>query len=125
MARSLVQEKSLAFALHVIEVYKQLQSDREFVLSRQLLRSGTSIGANIEEAIAAQSRKDFLSKMSVASKEARETRYWLTPLEQSRLTETNLESSLKEVDEIIRMLTAIVKTTAEQPSSTQNSKLKT
>ena len=125
MAKSLVQEKSLAFALHVIEVYKQLQGDREFVLSRQLLRSGTSIGANIEEALAAQSRKDFLSKMSVPSKEARETRYWLKLLQTGQLSRTDLGSSLLEVEELIRILTSMVKTTGERPSPIQTSNLKT
>ena len=120
MAKSLAQEKSLTFALHVIEVYKPLQSDREFVLSRQLLRSGSSIGADIEETLAAQSRKDFLSKMSVASKVARETRYWRTLLQAGHLGQTDWDPSLREIDEIIRQLTAMVKTTSERPPPTQN-----
>ena len=76
MSQSIVREKSFAFALEIISLYKQLQSEKEFVLSKQMLRSGTSIGANIEKALAGQSRRDFLAKMSIASKEARETRYW-------------------------------------------------
>jgi four helix bundle protein len=68
-----VQKKSFEFALLIIKLYQVMQSKREYVLSKQLLRSGTSIGANVEEAIAGQSRKDFLSKMAIASKEARET----------------------------------------------------
>ena len=83
MAKSIIQTKSFMFALQIIALYKVLQGQREFVISRQLLRSGTSIGANVEEASAAQSRADFLSKMSIASKEARETRYWLLLLEES------------------------------------------
>ena len=75
MSQSIVREKSFAFALEIISLYKQLQSEKEFVLSKQMLRSGTSIGANIEEALAGQSRRDFLAKMSIASKEARETCY--------------------------------------------------
>ena len=71
MSQSIVREKSFAFALEIISLYKQLQSEKEFVLSKQMLRSGTSIGANIEEALAGQSRRDFLAKMSIASKEAR------------------------------------------------------
>ena len=125
MTRSLVQEKSLAFPLHVIEVYKKLQGDPEFVLSGQCLRSGTGIGANVEEALAAQSRRDFLSKMSVTSKETRETRYRLMLLQAGRLSQADLDSSLRGIDEIILMLTAIVKTTNGQYSPTQNSKLKT
>ena len=71
------KEKSYSFALQIIRLYKSLLKQNEFVLSKQLLRSGTSIGANVEEALAGQSRADFLSKMSIASKEARETHYWL------------------------------------------------
>jgi four helix bundle protein len=71
-----VAELSFDFSLRIIYLYKILVEKREYILSKQLLKSGTSIGANIEEASAAQSRKDFISKMSIASKEARETRYW-------------------------------------------------
>ena len=77
MRENAIQTKSFALAMATIDLYKRLQSKREYVISRQLLRSGTSVGANVEEANAGQSRKDFLSKMSVASKEARETKYWL------------------------------------------------
>ena len=77
MKQSLIKEKSYSFALQIIRLYKSLLKQNEFVLSKQLLRSGTSIGANVEEALAGQSRADFLSKMSIASKEARETHYWL------------------------------------------------
>jgi four helix bundle protein len=124
MSRSIVREKSFAFALEVIALYQKLQNEREYVLSKQLLRSGTSIGANVEEAVAAQSRRDFLSKMSVASKEARETRYWLVLLEQSKLTRVEIKSSIGSVEELIRILTSIVKSTAETDSPTQNSKPK-
>jgi four helix bundle protein len=75
MAESLIQKKSFEFSLEIIRLYKRLQIQREFVLSNQLLRSGTSIGANVEEASAGQSRKDFVAKMCIAAKEARETRY--------------------------------------------------
>ncbi|MFQ5613627.1 MAG: four helix bundle protein, partial [Anaerolineae bacterium] len=84
-----------------------------YVLSKQLLRSGTSIGANVEEAGAAQSRKDFLPKMSIASKEARETRYWLQLLQESGLVDVDVGRELELVDELIRILTSIVKTTGE------------
>jgi len=77
---NLIQDRSFEFALEVIKLYKLLQQEKEYVISRQLLRSGTSIGANVTEAEAAQSKKDFLSKMSIASKEARETKYWLNLL---------------------------------------------
>lgn len=114
MARSIIQAKSFAFALQIIALYKNLQEQREFVISRQLLRSGTSIGANVEEATAAQSRADFLSKMSIASKEARETRYWLLLLHESQLTSVDITTALIDIEEIIRILTSIVKSTSEK-----------
>jgi four helix bundle protein len=123
MAKSIIHDKSFQFALEVIELYKKLQAEREYVLSKQLLRSGTSIGANVEEALAGQSRRDFLSKMAVASKEARETLYWLVLLQKSNLTKTELNQAIKNNEELIRILTSIVKTTGETPA-TQNSKLK-
>ena|SRR5690348_4844482 len=124
MAKSVIREKSFLFALEVIELFKKLQAGREYVFSKQLLRSGTSIGANIEEALAGQSRKDFLARMAVASKEARETRYWLALLQESHLAKIELEPAIRDTDELIRILTSIVKTTAENPLI-QNSKLKT
>jgi four helix bundle protein len=73
-----VREKSYVFALRIIKLYKYLiEEKKEYVLSRQVLKSGTSIGANVEEAIGGQSKKDFLAKISIAYKEARETHYWL------------------------------------------------
>jgi four helix bundle protein len=77
MKENIVQKKSFDFALKAIELYKGLKSNNDYVLSKQFLRAATAIGANVEEAIAAQSKKDFISKMSIASKEARETKYWL------------------------------------------------
>jgi four helix bundle protein len=110
MGKSIIQDKSFAFALLVIELYKQMVEQREFVLSKQLLRAGTSIGANVEEATAGQSRKDFVSKMAIASKEARETRYWLRLLKASKLAKVDTSQALRDIEEIIRLLTAIVKT---------------
>ncbi len=75
MSESIIKEKSFAFSLHIISLYQLMKAQNEFVLSKQLLKSGTSIGANVEEALAGQSKKDFIAKMSIASKEARETRY--------------------------------------------------
>ena len=131
MEVSPVRAKSYRFALDIIRLYRELQAQREYVLSRQLLRSGTSIGANVEEARAAQSRRDFLSKMAVASKEARESRYWLRLLRDSHLVEADrIRPVIGTANELIRILTAIVKTTGstENGSSqfkTQNSKFKT
>ena len=115
MRENIVQKKSFSLALAVIRLYKQLQAKREFVVSRQLLRSGTSIGANVEEGNAGQSRKDFRAKMSVASKEARETRYWMRLLKESRLVDLDVSGELTQVEELIRILTSIVKTTDEKP----------
>jgi four helix bundle protein len=114
VAESIIQQKSFAFALRIIQLYRELQSQREFILSRQLLRSGISIGANVEEAGAGQSRRDFLAKMAVASKEARETRYWLKLLRESQLAAVDVSEELELVDELIRILTSIVKTTGER-----------
>jgi len=75
---NVIKNKSYNFAIRIVELYKYLKnSKREFTLSRQILRSGTSIGANVEEAIGGQSKKDFISKLSIAYKESRETNYWL------------------------------------------------
>jgi len=109
-----VKEKSFALALSIIKLCRNLESKREFVISRQLMRSGTSIGAQIEEAGAAESRKDFLHKMSIASKEARETNYWLRLLHESEIqTGIDLKPYLQDSVELVGLLTAIVKTTGE------------
>ena len=113
MAESLIQKKSFEFSLEIIRLYQRLQIQREFVLSNQLLRSGTSIGANVEEASAGQSRKDLVAKMCIAAKEARETRYWLRLLQASQLVEVNVSEELSYIEELIRILTSIVKTTRE------------
>jgi len=115
MKDNVVQKKSFDFALVIIRLYQALQDKREFVISRQLLRSGTSIGANVEEGNAGQSRKDFRAKMSVASKEARETKYWLRLLQESNLVDLDVSKELAQINELIRILTSIVKTTDETP----------
>jgi len=108
---NIIKEKSYQFALDIIHLYTQLKQHKEFVLSKQLLRSGTSIGANIEEATAAQSRKDFISKMSISSKEARETNYWLRLLRDSNICESiDYSDLIRDSEEIIKILTSIVKT---------------
>ena len=85
----------------------------EFIISKQILRSATSIGANVEEAIAAQSRKDFVHKMAIASKEARETKYWLRLLDKSDLTTISMTNYLIEIEHIINIITKIIKTSQE------------
>lgn len=108
-----ILELSFDFSLSIIQLYKTLVEKKEFVLSKQLLRSGTSIGANVEEATAAQSRKDFISKMAIASKEARETKYWLRLLEKSKLVDIDYSIYLTQIEHMINILTKIVKTSQE------------
>lgn len=113
-AQNIIVEKSFKFSLLVIALYKKLVESNEYVLSKQILRSGTSIGANVEEAIAGQSRRDFIAKMSIASKEARETRYWIRLLERSEFIKYDYAMLLREIEEIINILTAIVKTSQQK-----------
>ncbi len=113
MRDNVIQEKSYIFAIRIVRLYKYLiKQQKEFVLAKQILRSGTSIGANIEEAIGGQSKKDFLSKLSIAYKEARETNYWLRILKDSGyLKIKEFESIFFDLEEIQKLLTTIIKTT--------------
>lgn len=112
--KNIIQDRSFKFALKIIKLYKILKEQNEYSIGNQILRSATSIGANVEEAIAAQSKKDFLSKISISLKEARETRYWLKLLNESNLIEFDYTYLLKEALEIINILTKIAKTTSER-----------
>ena len=107
------REKSRAFALRVGKLCRLLQErDREYVLSRQLLRSGTAIGALIREAEQAESRADFVHKLSVALKEASETAYWLDLLTESGyLDSVHGQSMMSDTEELLKILTAIIRTT--------------
>ena len=109
---NVVLEKSYALALRMVKLYGYLTEEkREFVLSKQILRSGTSIGANIEEAVGAQSEKDFLSKISIGYKEARETKYWLRLLNDSGyLEEEQAQSLFQDIEEMLKLLGSIQKT---------------
>ena len=108
------RERAFEFALSIVKLCRALEKDRHYVLAKQLLRAGTSIGANIEEAGAAQSRRDFLHKMSIASKEARETNYWLRLIQEAEISPTiDFSTYLEDSLTLIRLLTAIVKTTAQ------------
>ncbi len=113
---SVINTKSYAFALEVIKVYKYLINEKkEFELSKQLLRSGTSIGANINEAVSGQSKRDFVHKLSIALKEARETLYWLKLLTDSGYIELKDFGTLSgSCGEIIRILSSIILTTKEK-----------
>ncbi len=112
MKDNLITTKSKQFAVRIIRLYQHLSNENhEFVLSKQVLRSGTSIGANVREAIQAQSRKDFISKMQIALKEASETEYWLELLhETDYLADKEYESIASDCSDINKILTAIVKT---------------
>lgn len=109
---NIVQIKSYAFAIRIIKTHQFLcENKKEFVLSKQLLRCGTSVGANIEEAIGAQSDKDFYAKLTIAYKEARETHYWIRLLKDTDyLTAEEYKSLLKDIDELLRIIGSIQKT---------------
>lgn len=112
MKENIVQVKSYAFAIKIVNTFKVLQQDsKEFVLSKQFLRAGTSIGANIEEAIGGQSRKDFFAKLTIAYKEARETKYWIRLLTDTNYLdkETN-RILLEDIEELLRIIGSIQKT---------------
>ena len=110
-----VELKSFQFAVRIVKLCKHLQgTKKEYTLSKQLLRSGTSIGANIAEAQQAQSRPDFISKLSIALKEAVETSYWLRLLQATDyLTQMEFQSIFSDCTELEKLLTAIIKTTKE------------
>jgi four helix bundle protein len=116
-----VSEKSYAFALNVIQLARALRKQHEYEIASQLLRCGTSIGANVEEAQCAVSRADFAAKMGIASKEAKETHYWLRLIRDSQvLSQDQIQLRLNEADELIRILTAIVKTAQRSRSPKLN-----
>lgn len=108
-----IQTKSYAFALRIVKLYRFLCDEKkESVLSKQIVRSGTSIGANVEEAIGGQSNKDFLSKMSIVYKEARETHYWLWLLRDSNILDANqAESIIEDCEELLKLSGSIIRTT--------------
>lgn len=113
---NIIVKKSYSFALEIIRIYKYLINDKkEFVLSKQLLRSGTSIGANIHEAIASESKKDFIHKLGTGVKEARETSYWLNLLKDSDYINNEQFKILNDnCDELVRILNSIILTTKER-----------
>ena len=115
---NIVCEKSYAFALSVIQLARTLRKQHEYEIASQLLRCGTSIGANIEEAQCGVSRADFAAKMGIASKEAGETHYWLRLVRDSQtLPHDQIQPRLKEAQELVRILTAIVKTSQKSRNS--------
>ena len=115
MKESVIKDKSKDFALRIIKLYKYLTTtatNKEYILSKQVVRSGTSIGANVKEALRGQSRSDFRAKMNIALKEASETEYWLELLyEAEYIDETSYNSIIEDNRELIKILTTIVKNT--------------
>ena len=116
-----VESKSFRFAVRIVNLCKHLNTDRkEYILSKQLLRAGTSVGANIVEAEQGQSRADFVSKMNIALKEAAETNYWLRLLQATDyLTESEFTSIIADCRELEKILTSIIKTTRSTPNKSR------
>ncbi len=109
--KNIIKEKSFAFAIEIVFLYKVLAEKKEFVLSRQMLRSGTSIGANIREAEHAQSKADFINKLSISLKEANETEYWIDLLFETKyLTEIEFQNIKPKIIELLKLLTSIINT---------------
>ena len=116
LAERIVERKSFEFAIKIVKAIRGLRKDtREYELLNQLLRSGTSIGANIAEATYAQSDKDFHLKRRIALKEANETKYWLKLLRETEVMDKETADGLvKDIDELIRIITSIIRTTQEK-----------
>ena len=112
MKESILRDKSYAFALRIVKLYQHLAKEQhEYVISKQILRSGTSIGANVEEAGQAQSKPDFIHKLSIAQKESFETHYWLRLLRDSGLLASKVaDSIIEDIVEIQKLITASLKT---------------
>ncbi|MGL5616213.1 MAG: four helix bundle protein [Sarcina sp.] len=112
MRKNLIEEKSFLFSLSIIKIYKYLQEEKkEYIISKQLLRSGTSIGANISEAIEAYSKKEFNCKMYIALKESSESKYWIKLLKESNyISSEQSVNLLKDIEELYKILRAITKT---------------
>ncbi len=110
-----IQDKSFRFAVRIVNLCRYLQSEqKEYILTKQLLKSGTSIGANVSESQQAQSRPDFVSKLSIALKEAYETNYWLRLLRETNfLTGDEFQSIITDCQELERLLISIIKTSKE------------
>jgi four helix bundle protein len=106
---NVIKEKSFLFAIEIVSLYKILVERKEFVLSKQLLRSGTSIGANVRESEHAQSKADFIHKLSIALKEANETEYWLDLLHETKyLSQIEFENIKPSIIELLKLLTSII-----------------
>lgn len=111
MKENVIKEKSFLFAIEIVSLYKTIVERKEFVLSKQLLRSGTSIGANVRESEHAQSKADFIHKLSIALKEANETEYWIDLLFETKyLSQTEFDIIKPKIVELLKLLTSIINT---------------
>ncbi len=120
MAKSIIYDKAYAFALRIVKLHKYLCEEKKmFLLARQVLRSGTSIGANVAEALASQTRKEFISKIFISLKEARETAYWLNLLfDSGYMEESHFQSIHTDCQELIKMLSSTALTTRQKDELT-------
>lgn len=112
---NIIVKKSYAFALEIITLYKILTEKKEFIISKQILRCGTSIGANVHEGVASESKRDFIHKLGIALKETKETSYWLNLLKDSDyITQAQFIPLANKCDELTRILNSIILTTKER-----------
>jgi four helix bundle protein len=112
---NIIVKKSYAFALKIINLYKFLTNNKEYVMSKQILRCGTSIGANVHEGVASQSKRDFIYKLGIAVKEGRETSYWLNLLKDSNyITQEQFLRLNNDCNELLKILNSIILTTKEK-----------
>ena len=115
---NVLMNKTLSFSKRIVKLYKYLTIEKkEYVLSKQLLRSGTSIGANVRESKYAQSDKDFINKLSISLKEASETEYWIELMKDEYLSKKETESIIEELTEILKLLTRIINTMKKKISN--------
>jgi len=114
MADSIIQKKAFLFAVRIVKLSQYLQKRKEFVISKQVLKSGTSIGANIEEALGACSKRDFIAKMTIVYKETRETSFWIKLLKETELlSPSQSDSLLQDCEELSKMSGSIIKTSKQ------------
>ncbi len=111
---NIIIDKTFTFSKKIIKLYIELKQEKTYEIASQLLRSGTSIGANAEEAQAGQSKKDFIAKLCISAKEARETRYWLKLINETNISKIDVKPLLLEINEIINILTKIIKTSQDK-----------
>ena len=123
MKQNVIKEKSFAFAVRIVRTYQHLvKTHREFILSKQVLRSGTAVGALVREAVNAESRQDFVHKLGMAQKECDETIYWLELLHTTEyLNKPEFESIQNDASELLKIIRSIILTTKSRPEGTHNS----